>query len=999
MSPAPPIGVLALALGCSALLGAQCGSAAARTPAAARIAAVRLTTPATRLKPSVRVHARRRFPSPILGRTVEASPVRGIVFFRPPGAAQASGRAVTSAAGKGLGFIPLREPRAVPIGSTFDTTQGVVRLTTATASAGTRQSGDFGAGVFTLLQNRRERGLTRLDIVDVPSASAVCASVGRLASIARRRRHLSSAVLGRLNADDHGRFEVRGDFSAAAARGTVFSVTDRCDGTFTVVSRGSVLVSDFARRMTIALRAGGSYLARATVFTGVASNLTPTSAELNATANPNGGEVTSCAFEYGTTSSYGRTALCSALPGSGTSPVPVLAPVSALSPHTIFHFRISATNAGGVSTGEDGAFETPPFPPSLTKGEATAITPTSATLRAALNPNGGAVSRCVFEFGPTEAYGRIASCSLPPAPGEGFVTVLGAATGLASNTAFHARLVATGTGGSSTGPDFAFRTPRLPPGVEAREASSVTQNGATLNAVVNPNGSEVTACEFEYGPTEMYGETAPCTPAPGADHEPVAVSAPVQGWTPNTALHFRVIATSREGTTATTDHALTTLPLPPVTTTGNATEVTQTTATLTGAVQPNGAELTSCRFEFGPTEAYGSTTPCSKTPPASEFSAPVSATIAGLSPGKTYHFRLVASNAGGSSPAEDQTVNTPPSPLLVETPEPRMIAGSTLKETVTVAESPFGDPGVKVRFTVTGANPQQLEATTNEEGEATLTYVGEKLGTDHIEISYTNSKGQTFTREVTTTWFGVTVGVPPRIELRGVHATILSLGEEGPAPIHEGVGGAVAAGGFSPRLGATVAVALVSGKVFLKEPRARASAATEAASTKAPARGAATHVVGETLVPVGPAVQLAPVGSELQATGGVVLLTSALPGGRQSGEFGGGRFTVAQPVRAGGLTELDLVDGSTRRCAGSGGASRAGNVMLGRLNASYTGRFLVRGRGGTAATLGGPATFSVGDTCEGTLTVVTRGRVLVHDRAGNRNVVIRSGGAYLARAG
>ena len=994
------MGVLVLALGCCALLGAQCGSAAARMPVAASTAAVRLMTPATRLKPTARVHARRHFPAPILGRTVEASPVRGIVFFRPPGAVQASARAVTSAAGKGLGLIALREPRAIPVGSTFDTTQGVVRLTTATASAGTLQSGDFGAGVFKLLQNRRERGLTRLDIVDVQSASAVCASVGRLASIARRRRHLSSAVLGRLHADDHGRFEVRGHFSAAAVRGTVFSVTDRCDGTFTVVSRGSVLVSDFARRMTIALRAGGSYLARATVFTGVASNLTPTSAELNATANPNGGEVTSCAFEYGSTSSYGRTALCSALPGSGTSPVPVLAPVSALSPHTIFHFRISATNAGGVSTGEDGAFETPPFPPSLTKGEASAITPTSATLRAALDPNGGAVSRCVFEFGPTEAYGRIASCSLPPAPGEGFVTVLGTATGLASNTTFHARLVASGTGGSSTGPDFAFRTPRVPPGVEAREASSVTQNGATLNAVVNPNGSEVTACEFEYGPTETYGEIAPCTPAPGAGHETVAVSAPVQGWTPNTALHFRVIATSREGTTATTDHALATLPLPPVTTTENAAEVTQTTATVTGVVEPNGAELTSCRFEFGPTEAYGSTVQCSKTPPASEFSAHVSATVAGLSPGKTYHFRLVASNAGGSSPAEDRTINTPPSPLLVETPEPRMVAGSTLKETVTVAESPFGNPGVKVRFTVTGANPQQFEATTNEEGEATLTYVGENLGTDHIEISYTNSKGQTFTREVTTTWFEFIFGEGPRmeIELRGVHAPILSLGEGRLAPTLEGEG-AAAVGGFSPQLGRTVSVALVSGKVFLKAPRARASAATEAASTQARARGAATPVVGEKLVAVGPEVQLAPVGSELQATGGVVLLTSALPGGRQSGEFGGGRFTVAQPVRAGGLTELDLVDGSTRRCAGSGGASRAGNVMLGRLNASYTGRFLVRGRGGTAAALGGRATFSVGDTCDGTLTVVTRGRVLVHDRARNRNVAVRSGGAYLARAG
>ena len=44
-----------------------------------------------------------------------------------------------------------------------------------------------------------------------------------------------------------------------------------------------------------------------------------TSATLNATVNPNGGTVTDCHFDYGTSESYGSSAPCASLPGSGSS--------------------------------------------------------------------------------------------------------------------------------------------------------------------------------------------------------------------------------------------------------------------------------------------------------------------------------------------------------------------------------------------------------------------------------------------------------------------------------------------------------------------------------------------------------------------------------------------------------------------------------------------------------------------------------------------------------
>src|SRR5262249_13910179 len=132
---------------------------------------------------------------------------------------------------KGVGFIPLAEARQIPVGSILDTTAGVARLATATATAA-QQTGDFETGIFKLLQQRQQRGLTELDIIDNHSAS-LCASAGKARAGAARTAgaHPSSKVLGRLLANSHGHFTVRGQFSSATVRGTVWGVRNRCDGT------------------------------------------------------------------------------------------------------------------------------------------------------------------------------------------------------------------------------------------------------------------------------------------------------------------------------------------------------------------------------------------------------------------------------------------------------------------------------------------------------------------------------------------------------------------------------------------------------------------------------------------------------------------------------------------------------------------------------------------------------------------------------------------------
>ena len=78
------------------------------------------------------------------------------------------------------------------------------------------------------------------------------------------------------------------------------------------------------------------------------------SAELSASVNPQGGLVTECYFEYGTTPALGGLAPCATLPGGGEEYAKVGAAVSGLSPHQAYLVRIVAVNAGGEARGGEG---------------------------------------------------------------------------------------------------------------------------------------------------------------------------------------------------------------------------------------------------------------------------------------------------------------------------------------------------------------------------------------------------------------------------------------------------------------------------------------------------------------------------------------------------------------------------------------------------------------------------------------------------------------------
>jgi hypothetical protein len=103
----------------------------------------------------------------------------------------------------------------------------------------------------------------------------------------------------------------------------------------------------------------------------------------------------------------------------------------------------------------------------------------------------------------------------------------------------------------------------------------------------------------------------------------------------------------------------------------SATEVLQTTATLNATVNPEGheessGEEVSYHFEYGETESYGTSTPPETSIGGSFEDRHLNASVTGLQPRTTYHFRVVATNAAHETTSGPDKTFTTLLPALID---------------------------------------------------------------------------------------------------------------------------------------------------------------------------------------------------------------------------------------------------------------------------------------------------------------------------------------------
>jgi streptogramin lyase len=382
-------------------------------------------------------------------------------------------------------------------------------------------------------------------------------------------------------------------------------------------------------------------------------------------------------------------------------------------------------------------------------------------------------------------------------------------------------------------------------------------------------------------------------------------------------------------------------------------------ADLKALVGPN-SQPTTYLFEYGVTSSYGRQTESSS---AGSGSSPgeVKASVAGLAPGTTYHFRAVATNASGTTYGPDQTFTTGEAPIAVTLPARAVAVGSaTLGGIVNPSNR-----ATTYRFqwgTSTGYGqqvPAEAAAAGSDGSEHLVEQPLEGLApqtTYHFRIVATNCGGCAE---------GTSYGAD------GTFTTGTA-----PAPVTEGttVGGALGAPAPLPlpALGHSAGVQVLHGAVWVRLP---------GTAHNQPMSGG----------------EVVPVGTIVGAEAGMLQLTTAVDalGHVQTATVWGAAFRVSQEAGPGGMTTLTLIaraPGCRRRGAAAAAARRKPVSLWAKDN---HGHFSTRGQNSVATVRG--TWWGTTELCRGTLTTVRSGAVRVRPLHGGRAVTVHAGHSYLVR--
>jgi hypothetical protein len=260
-----------------------------------------------------------------------------------------------------------------------------------------------------------------------------------------------------------------------------------------------------------------------------------------------------------------------------------------------------------------------------------------------------------------------------------------------------------------------------------------------------------------------------------------------------------------------------------------------------------------------------------------------------------------------------------------------------------------GNPqrGALVRWTSVGVNNLTGSVRTGADGKALIEYAGANPGSDFVTVYVDSNSNDTRDADE-----------PQR------QATVSWLGPDAPAFAKE------------------VNVKPVSGTVLIKLPRG------------AKVKGKWAQSAQQGFVRLTEAQQI-PVGAQMDASRGRVQMTSSKGAASpevQSAQFYSGRFQVLQPRKENGITEMRM----TGALSCSKGKLAPAAARSRRLWGNGKGRFRTRGRNSSATVRG--TTWLQKDTCTTTTTTVKKGVVIVKDFAKRKNVRVKAGKRYVARA-
>jgi hypothetical protein len=329
---------------------------------------------------------------------------------------------------------------------------------------------------------------------------------------------------------------------------------------------------------------------------------------------------------------------------------------------------------------------------------ASGATPYEAHLEATVDA-GEETTECHFLYGKTSTTEHEEECEQGDALEGGEQSVGRTITGLEPATTYHYRIVVKNATSQSES-EAEFETLALvKPAITSESASQITAFTAHLEATVNPD-YQTTTCAFEYRKegSSSFAPPVECEQGNALEGGEQGASAKLGALEAGSAYEYRLVAENASGQATGAPDRFETAGSPLVST-GETASITQTAATLSGTVNPDGAQ-TSYHIAYiseagyrvalahGAANPYaeGETTPTFTAGSSTEAQAVGPISASGLLAGTTYHYALVATNEAGESVGADHSFTTlAPAPPLVSTDAATAVSQTTATISGTVA--------------------------------------------------------------------------------------------------------------------------------------------------------------------------------------------------------------------------------------------------------------------------------------------------------------------------
>ncbi|HEX5853843.1 MAG TPA: hypothetical protein VFY36_12200 [Solirubrobacteraceae bacterium] len=351
---------------------------------------------------------------------------------------------------------------------------------------------------------------------------------------------------------------------------------------------------------------------------------------------------------------------------------------SALQPSATYSFCLLARNqVGETALSSVETVTTPAAPPAIDAESSSSVSSTAAALSGQINPN-NQETNYAFEYSTDETLesGVTQIPGASPLSGFGDQAVETKLESLQPRTQYFWRITATNASVEATSGNIETFTTLDAPLATTGAAQGITRTTAAISGTVNPGGLSTrynfvyvdaahynAGAECPQGQTCAYGEGAKTTPSEvlgASDYETHPVGPQGLGeLKPGTTYHYALVASNSEGGRVGSDQTFTTSPAaPPSASTGEASGVSQLSATITGAADTRGLPGT-LSFQVALSPEGGSLEPASVVGSLSGTSVTITFSFGPyLQPETTYYYRAVATNADGTAAGEWRSFTT-----------------------------------------------------------------------------------------------------------------------------------------------------------------------------------------------------------------------------------------------------------------------------------------------------------------------------------------------------